>query len=435
MSFFEGKQVITVTYNDGTDAAGKVDYSPTGRVVHPGATKLGWSYSTDLGKSWKYGGAVPPPPGWAALWGDPAITSDFLDQRNVFISNLAIPSSKMPAGGISGDLDGYIGGACIARSRDGGITFKSLECVSNNSHFYDGGSMAAAGSARDRSVYAAYVDVNAARIDVYRAPDDDGHFKLMADPFPGMKMFSHPRLRFDRSTGSLYVGAIAGDGGVYLNRFTGGAWDKPILASNSTAGNPRVQLSDRKLRTGYQFSYDVGATSKAGNDGVRTLYTVKDTDTNRFYVRGSRCSFDLSGVCRDVPEWGTTPGNFSIEGQQFNPSVRAFPGFLGLRPAWKATYMSTEDDPSGNTVSIKEGDLTVLPDGTRLFLPFDLVEGQVVCPDARGYWGDYNELQLIGFKDDGTAQFIMPHSDSSKGCASRWTYTSQEVHVSAVVFE
>jgi len=431
-----GKQIITVTYNDDTDKANKIDYTASTRTTKTGATLMGWSYSLDGGKTWKYGGSITPTSNWPVLWGDPAITSDFADQRYVFISNLAVPVAKMPANGkIQGPLNSYLGGACIARSQDGGVSFKLAQCVTNDSDFYDGGSMVAAGSDFDRRVFAAFVDVDTDRIDVWSSPNDTGSFSLMANPFPGMSMHSHPRLRFDRDSDALLVGALDGSGQVWLNRFKGGSWGKPTLASLPSAGNPDITLSDRNLRTGYQFSYDIGAPSQNGDDAIRVVYAVRDEGSGKLYVRGSRCTSNLS-VCDDAPEWGTTPGNLNLHGQQFNPQLRAFPGFFGLPPVWKLTYESTDDDPGGNKISHKEGNLAVLPNGTRIFVPFDLVSDQVVCPDNRGYWGDYDELQFAGFeKDSTTARFVLANTDSTSGCPTRWEYTSNQVHVSAVVFK
>jgi hypothetical protein len=434
VSNVSGEEIITVTYNDDTNANKKISYTSTTRTVTAGATMLGWSYSTDSGNSWKYGGTVAPPSGWAALWGDPAITSDFLDQRYVFISSLAIPASKMPSGGISGPVNDYLGGACIAISDNGGKSFKIDQCLTDNSDFYDGGSMVAAGTPTDRRVFASFVDWDTKKIDIWSSPTDTGTFTQMPNPFPGMTMVSHPRLRFDRNTDTLYVGAMRDDGRVYLNRYTN-SWGKPVVASLPTAGNPDVPLSDRSIRTAYQFSFDVGTPSQNGNDAVRMLYTIKDSDSNKLYVRGSYCPLDLSG-CKDAPQWGTTPGNLNLKGQQFNPRVRAFQGFFSIEPEWKAVYESTDDDPNGNTVSFKEGNLAVLPNGSRVFLPFNLVKGQVVCPDLRGYWGDYDDLQFAGFDEDSTVpRFILSHSDSTKGCPTRWKYTSNHLHVSSVVFK
>jgi hypothetical protein len=436
VSNFAAKSVITVTSNDGTDTDASILYTSSTRKVLKGATMLGWSNSQDHGATWTFGGKLAPPAGWSVLWGDPAITRSHLDQRFVFISNLAVPDSKFPAGGIDGPLNSYLGGACIARSTDGGVSFKNHQCFGLESHFYDGGNMAAG---TDGAIYAAYVDVNDDQIDVWRSPSADGTFTRMARPFPGFTIYSHARLRVDLSSGDLYVAAQQWNGQVVATRFHSGAWQAPVAASAlSAALYPSLQLSDRELRTGPQFSFDIGAESVnsddvPGHDPVRFVYTTFDSKENRYYIRGSFCQRDLSG-CKDAPEWGTTPGNLSLTGDQVNPVLRAFPGFIGLPPIWKLTYLSRQRDPKGNTVSLEQGNLIALPNGARILLPFKLVGSHLVCPDNRGYWGDYDDMQVSGF-DGAAAVFLRTFSDSSQGCPQRWEYTSHHVHVRAATVE
>ncbi len=435
VSNFSGKSVITVTSNDGTSTDTSILYTSSTRKVLKGASLLGWSYSQNRGTTWTFGGKLAPPAGWSVLWGDPAITRSQLDQRFVFISNLAVPDGKFPVGGIDGALNSYLGGACIARSTDGGVSFTNYQCFDFESHFYDGGNMAAG---TDGAIYAAYVDVNDDQIDVWRSPSADGTFTRMARPFPNVTIYTHARLRVDPDSGDLYVAAQQWNGVVMANRFHNGAWQTPVAASQAAALYPSIQLSDRELRTGPQFSFDIGAESVTsdgvpGNDPVRFVYTIFDNQANRYYVRGSFCERDLSN-CKDAPEWGTTPGNLSLTGDQFNPVLRAFPGFIGLSPVWKLTYLSRQHDPKGNTVSLEQGNLIALSNGARILLPFTLVDSHLVCPDNRGYWGDYDDMQLSGF--DGTvATFLRAFSDSSQGCPQRWEYTSHHVHVSAVTVE
>jgi hypothetical protein len=428
------KQIITVTYNDDTNTEKTIIYGANSRQVLQGASLMGWSNSVDGGSSWKYGGKVAPPNGWAVLWGDPSLATDFLDQRYVFMANLAVPAAKMPPAGIDGPLNAYLGGACIARSQDGGLTFSIAQCLSNNNDFYDGSSMVAAGSSFDRSVFAAFRDVDQNHIDVWKSPTDTGQFQMLPNPFPGIPIGSHPRLRFDPDSDSLYVAALGvNDNKIYINRYSNG-WGAPVVASGlPTVGNPDIQLSDRVLRTGYQFSFDIGTPSGNGGDDLRFAYTAFDQQSNRFYIRGSYCSWNLS-ACHDAPEWGTTPGNLSLAGDQFHPYVRAFRGFFTLAPVWKLAYTTRENDPSGNTLSVRQGNLAVLADGARVFVPFSLPGGLLVCPDIRGYWGDYNELQFAGIDQNGNAQFMLTFTDSSKGCITRWEYTSHHVHVTSVVF-
>lgn len=67
-SSYAGWDILVVTYNDETGTEPTIQYSPGGRKVLHGATLMGWSYSLDHGQTWKYGGKVNPPKGWAALW-------------------------------------------------------------------------------------------------------------------------------------------------------------------------------------------------------------------------------------------------------------------------------------------------------------------------------------------------------------------------------
>ena len=445
-AYANGKNIIVVTYNDGTNSGQTIQYTATTRKVLPGASLMGWSYSTDTGQHWTYGGKLQPPNGWSVLWGDPASTTSDAAYRYVFLSNLAVPTSKMPPGGIDGSLivtgaDAYIGGACIARSTDGGVTFQIYQCVSNTAknnvpnsekgHFYDGGSMA---SSPQGEIYAAYVDVTTSKIDVWRSPSASGQFAPLPTPFPNLGIYSHPRLRVNKGDGALYVAAQSGSSTVYINRYLNGQWGNPVAASNGGTIYPQINFkSGLSVRTGPQFSYDIGAASdENGSDAIRFLYTVWDNGQKRYYVRGSFCPLALP-TCWDAPEWGTTPGNLNTPGDQFNPNVKAWPGFFGVPPVWKAAFLDRDGSPA-DTVTLEQGNLAYLPNGTRIHLPFDLIPDKPVCPDNRGYWGDYNDLEFVGFDNNNNAQFMMALSDSSLGCDKREQYDSHNLHVRSVVF-
>jgi hypothetical protein len=266
-----------------------------------------------------------------------------------------------------------------------------------------------------------------------------------------MAMVSHPRLAYDQAHGQLIVAAITlNTQYVYMNRLVGTAWQSPVLASQPTT-RIDIPVGSQTIRMAYGFSFDVGApsvteldggASRVNDDAVRLLYTTRDAETKRIYVRGSACRHDLVD-CHDVPQWGTTPGNLNTPRNQWNPTVTAWAGFIGLPPVWKATYQTTDDTPNG--VSIKEGNLAVLPNGTPIFLPFDLVAARPICPDFRygspghaqsGYWGDYDEKSLAGFDANSTTPtFLLGFSDSSKGCISQSEFTSNHLHVSTVSFK
>jgi hypothetical protein len=441
-----GTDVVTVAYNDETDSAGTIVYTETGRTILKGASLMGWSYSTDRGVSWTYGGKVSPPQGWAVLWGDPALATSRAHYYNVFLANLAIPTAKMPANGIQGYVyygsGSYIGGACIAKSNDGGRSFANWQCVSNTTktseadsekgHFYDGATIVSSGKGE---IFAAFNDVFGGKIDVWRSPDANGTMQMLPNPFPGYDMQTHPRLRAPLFGSDVYVAAQASNGAVYINRWADGAWGQPRQASEPGVVYPEIVLSSTlSVRTGPQFSFDIGAASDGGGDAIRVLVTRRDKESGRLYVQGSFCPLNLGSNCQLAKEWGTTPGNLNTPGDQFNPNVAAWPGFIGLAPVWKGSYLDRSGSPA-NTLSLKQGNLAYLPNGTRIYVPFTAIGAMTPCPDKRGYWGDYNDLLFIGFpKDSTSAEFLATATDSSLGCPVRWEFFSRHQHVQAARF-
>jgi len=87
----------------------------------------------------------------------------------------------------------------------------------------------------------------------------------------------------------------------------------------------------------------------------------------------------------------------------------------------------------------------VLPNGTPIFVPFNLVSARPICPDFRSgrratpspdTGVDYDEKALAGFSQNSTApEFMLAFSDSSKGCVNQSEFTSTHLHVSTVVFK
>lgn len=444
--------ILVVTYNDATPD-GKVIFTQTGRTVFPGASLLGWSFSNDGGATWKYGGKIKPPTefGIVALWGDPAIVTAKYSPNLVYISALAADSQIVPPGGRSGDM--ATSGACIARSTNGGINFSIFQCFSANRDFYDGASLATAGAPGDHRIFAAYTDTNLRHIDVWQSDDGLTPFHKIADPFPGKSVSGHPRMAYDDQTGALIIAAIAfnpaaGDSRIYMNRLVANQWQTPKLVSQPISGIS-IPVGTQRVRTASAFSFDVGNPSRkkpenSANmasllpvpDGIRLLYTTRDSATLRFYVRGTACARDLS-ACADEPQWGTTPGNFSnTPGHQWNPTVRASPSVAGAQAVWKATYQTTDDQ--SDRVSIKQGTLIRSAFGVAEFLPLPLMTPRIVCPDLRnggGYWGDYDESANAGVDRNGAQLFLLAFSDSSRGCVSQKSFSSTHLHVRAVQFK
>jgi hypothetical protein len=441
-----GTTRIVVAFNDDTGNQNLLTYTPTDRVINEGVSLMGWSYSDNAGASWTYGGKVKPPQNWAVLWGDPAIGTSKTQYNVVFMANLAIPTSKFPAGGIHGSVDpnfpeSYIGGACIAKSTDAGKSFKIYQCVSNTDpvpsvadsslgHFYDGGSVVGSNTGE---IFAAWVDYDTNQIDVYRSPNENGTFALIATPFPGMYAGSHPRLR-TAPDGSLYVGThVSGNDGntyVYLNRYSNGSWGTPIKAGLPAIYYPSIDLgttllgSELTLRAGNQFSFDIGAASADGSDAIRLLYVRQDPNTQKLFIDASACRLDLS-ACAHVPGWATQGDNGPASGNKlidyYNPEVAAWPGFIGLPPTWQASWGYHFNGATGVYVSR----LTLgYVNGTAFYIPVDIIKNAPVCSDQRGYWGDYDSMLQIGWQN-GSSVWMRFLTDSSQGCSVRWQYTGQ----------
>lgn len=441
---------ILVSFNDETNAGGTIVYGPTTRKVNSGASLMGWAYSDDTGASWTYAGKVSTPAGWPVLWGDPAMTTSGANYSVAYLSNLAMPQSKFPAGGINGavtyGLNGaYIGGACIYRSVDGGKTFNFFQCFGNTApnandpdatkgHFYDGGSMASTPSGE---VFAAYVDVTTSNIDVWRSSNGIAPFARIADPFPGLVAVSHARLRASLD-GSLYAAAtIATEGGhvVFMNRFHNGAWATAVQASEFMELYPSVNFNSTvagqplTVRTGPQFSFDIGAASELGNDEIRMLVTRRSAQ-GRLFVEGSACAADLSH-CHPVPQWFVGPRDANeVPGDVFNPNVAAWRGFIGLPPMWTSSFYERYG-ASPTTVNLGRMYLTLV-NGAPFGVPVDIAKNIPVCSDQRGYWGDYDDMLHVGFKDTTPIFMRFTSTDAGKGCNERWMFVSSHLHVQSV---
>jgi hypothetical protein len=477
----DGNRVITVTYNDGTPPAlcmpncielPKVHFTsgPGGtRFVQKGASQLGWSYSTDDGQTWTNRRVLTPPSGQAVLWGDPAIaTCPQPGCTDVFIANLAISEASFDAHAFDHPTYGpslvggltAIDGACIARSTDGGKNFSIQQCVTNNGHFYDGGSIAM-GSA-DGPIYAAWWDTDTALINVWRSPSPGQPFVRIASPPLNANM--HPRIRADGE--ALYVAAQeSSTDRVFMSRWNGTSWGAAKLFA-TVAYRPDIDFSNHGVRTGPQFSFDVAYGSAASGsascvstsdcvaelctgggtclarcvsgqckweDQIRMAYTYKNS-SNYYNIGVVASGRDLANV-RNVPEWGVGWG----AGDRYNPVMTAFRGAAFIAgPEWHMAYQTRAANPSGNTVALEHSRIYFFPNN----FPFALHQGatayQSVCPDLRsgqaGYWGDYNDIAWLGFNSSGRARWIATYTDSFDGCPTQYNFFSKHVHVGAAVF-
>ncbi len=443
---FEGKTTVSIAFND--DGGREVRYTDTDRIVGRGASQFGWSYSADRGRSFVYGGKVPATDEWPVMWGDPAIASLHPDERYVFMSNLAVPASKMPASGeIVGGFDGRVlGGACIAKSSDGGRSFALWHCVHQNNDFYDGGTAVAGSDANggtDRRIFFGFIDITLLEIHVWQADNENvGELRKLPNPFAGNPMSSHPRLRIDRATGDLYAAALSSEKRVLVSRWSAGSWSTPRIASGSTTTEIQtIPFASSKMRTAPEFTFDVGpATDSESSDAVR-VFTTRLRANGTHFVEGWACPRGLGGGCRATPGWSTE----SSTSDQFQPAVTAFQGlpFLGVPGRWELTYLTRAGDAGGDRVSVDRTGLGGDATSGRYIVPTQIVSLGYVCPDTRGgsslggYWGDYNDMALLEVQSGKVPRFLRTfttsdRSDFIEGCYSQQSFFSTHVHLKAI---
>jgi len=452
-SFSGGVHRIIVGYNDETGSQATIQYGPSTRLVLRGASLMGWSYSEDHGATWKYGGKLAPPPGWAVLWGDPALTTSRTSYGVVFMSNLAFPDAKFPPNGQAGFVYDAVGGACLFRSVNGGVSFQFFQCLTDTSpvpgkplaslgHFFDGGSLAA-GPAGE--IYAAYVDTDTSQIVVYRSPNGVSPFAALPPPFPNLYVGSHPRIRVGPD-GVLFAMAVAkarsGQNPQYLlmaARFTNGVWSVPTAITPAEV-YPDVDLgssllgSKLALRTGPQFSFDIGARSADRDDSIRFLVTQRNS-RGWLFVRGGICDYGLSS-CGWLNGWAFGADIVSerdvVRLDVFNPSIVAFRGFFGIDPRWQGSFL-TRYGNSTTTLNLTRATLGYV-NGLPFSIPVDIGRNLPVCSDQRGYWGDY-DAHVVAAVNGNSLRFIRFMTDSSLGCPRRWFFLSEHQHVRAFSYD
>ena len=439
----QGESVtITVGFNDAT-AQPEIQYTSTTRTTQRNATMAGWSYSTDFGASWTYGGRITPSADWPILWSDPALTNSSRDQRYVYMAYVAVPKAKMdlaPAGGISGGLDNYIGGACIARSTDGGKHFALYQCVQtreadSTGDFYDGGNMASDGAG---NIYAGWVNTDTKKVHVWRARGEGAAFEKLPNPFPTHYINSHARLRVDSDSGELFVMATDMSGELLLSRWKGSAWTSVWHTGMYAQAYPCVSSDGSGgclIRTGPQFAFDIGSLGNA-NDHVRILFTRRSAVNGRLYIAGAVCGWWLIQFCQYVPEWGTGEGGGEKTDSSFNPLLRAYRSEEMVRNGEPSLWMGshTTYHPSTGNVTFAMGGvalfMTQASGNVFVYFAISLLTDRVVCSDRRGYWGDYDDLQALGVTPSRTSvRFARTFTDSNPGCGQRWQFSADPVHV------
>jgi hypothetical protein len=393
-----GEFVMTANANDD---AGFLTFNSGSRQIRPGTSLMIFKVLApdDEGGNILASGRARAPSGWSVLWGDPAITRHRANSDRVYLANLAIPTSKFPASGI---IDGpvnpsglpanfcgaFIGGACIARSSNGGRSFaiSSTDCVRRtstacpNGSFYDGSALETSSSG---VVYAAFNDVFRSAHDVYLAQTQTGPFARVTDPPLAGSTFSHPRLKIGPN--GLYM--LVWDGSnLRITRYPAGTsrtgtWTTPVLVSSGVTSDDNIFLSDRSIRLGPQYNLDIG-TNEFGATEVRVVFAV--SINGKHHLRVAKCSTGSTISC-SVPSIWTT--EFS-GGEQWGPAIATGNGFQGS-PFWAITFYNNQNFPTGNQVQLWTGSL---PNSNSFGTVLRENFSQIPCPDLRGFWGDYDYM-------------------------------------------
>ena len=473
LSFFPATKtrIETITYNDGTgESPTFVVYTDTTRTVFPGYSALGWSFRTrtpgDPDPEWGHN-KLRTPPGTAAIWGDPSITSNPNLPGTVFIASLQVPTGKLPMSGtivnsVAGDCS-PLGGACIARSTNGGVDFNIVDCFGDVAsipgssctgntavtlgHFYDGSSMAITQSGSTFSAFAGFIDINLSREAVWTMADVSSN---AADPFviDPTRMGSmgpigilggidtHMRLRADganlwklsvdqNSSGNAAVG-IPPTFDLKVNlRDRNGA---PVVLATDARTNHDVFFSgDRAIRTGPQYAFDIGV-NESGQPEMRFVYIAFGAGTT--FLQAGFCNLDLTSCSRPF-EWRAPAGTTPL---QFHPAIKFGHDPETNKDHWKISYHGVV----GEQTQVFTADLVRDPTtSSATSLTQSIVtELDTVCPDLRrsggsktpGYWGDYDDMAY----DACAGSFSRSFSDSSLGCVLQQDFTSRHVHVSSV---
>jgi hypothetical protein len=414
---------MIVTYNDKTSTDTTVIYPVDSGTAeyHRGASLMGWSWSNDLGQTWTHN-KLPTPADWPLLWGDPAATASLRHPGIMYIANLASPLLKFNSAAGVGDYvtepEDALAGACVFKSTNHGQAFSLLFCDCENYDFWDGEHMAPDLDA-DGGAFLASNNRKLATISIFHILSDDGPAHELLHPFPGQQFLNHPRVRSDPETNALYVIAQAVTGKLMITKWSGGAWG-PVVDTGAVpaAQESLVQLSDRTIKLGPEYAFDIGSNQLA-SDAIRILYTRRDTILNRNVIDSVICSRDLA--CQTGP-WNTV----SFASDQFQPVLRAPPGSVGGN--WLGGYYSRAGDPAGNQVSVIGAEL-----GPNVLLQNEMHGLMTPCSTLDGYWGDYNDMQYAYDAQTNYFQWIQAYSVSNSPCTTRTSFVGMPTHVGVTV--
>jgi len=413
-------KVVAFNYDD----PAHISYTSTTYTATTGASNIGWNYAIGSDVSGAFQASprrLVPPPGWPVLWGDPGLGDD--GAGHVFMTTLAMPQHKMPASGtFSNGSTAFLGGACVARSADGGQNFvvNAADCLHDaNYDFYDGSDIT--GTTSNGPVMAAFENTVSHAIDVFVAPTPSNSFSQVANPFPNRTMADHPRLR--RFGNTIYLIAADNVGNIWLQVYVNGRWATPNQGYPKLAGfgydTTDLSIGGRPLRRGASYDLDFAPSTS----GPGTLFVVFTKWNGHSYLSGAACST----TC--------TQNFFTVD-----PGVHAFHPAIGFQqqgnPGGASTFgvLTWVQSTGGTAVRIFSN--TAPHAGGALAGRIE-TGPTTVCSDTRGYWGDYDAHMAVwprSYPDKPLFWRAFTDSTNDQGadsCPKRWKYTSLDVNISA----
>jgi hypothetical protein len=423
-----GQAHTNVTAN--ADHAGMIIYGDGGtpnsmaddtRTVWPGASHmLMWHR---VGLTGAYTSQRIAPPDGGGLWGDPAIGSY---GKWVYATSLRLPKGRFPFNGVShgpivmtggASVADYLAGACIARSSDYGQTFTMTidDCAYDDGHFYDGTAVL---STYQGKIFAAFNDVDASQIDVWRTDGPTGAIYQTPDPFPGIDIASHPRIKVT-GTSAPFLMAADTSGTLWLTRYSNRRWSAPIQVATDVAVHATVTMGgglELRQANGFDFSL---FTAPDGS-GIHAAFVVMRMVGGKAVLTAGGCSA-ASGewACGANPNWESNPAINS-----FSPAIATAYFSNGPHaPATPRTVITFQREHSnGVNVALYGASLSSL-------VTKPLTGWQTPCPDLRGYWGDYDSMAAAS---DGFHRVFSDSTDSAT--CTRSAYTQSPLGVSEMAF-
>jgi hypothetical protein len=464
--------VVTVGYNDFTTtpppAAPTVQYTqPTppappildprdsqNRTVFPGTSVMGWSYSTDDGHTFKYGGRVVPPAG-VFIWSDPAMAKSEIDDPFVFFAMisgaLAAPNKFVTNGLVGGqpdeqDLKNALNGYCIARSTDFGVSFPSVKCVGKG--FQDGTALAVGSDSSGHE----QVFVTGTQAQIWQM---DGNTMTFADnalpnPFPAANNVTHPRMKVNN--GVLFIVQTRDDKAspntrqaIVANRYqiSTKTWLGESILAPDPGGEMLSVAPGITVAQGPPFAFDFG-TGTSGQPKFRLAYIVnnrvRDAQFNFFFadvgIRVIECdptTLDPAScqtvacepstldptTCHFPLTTAIPPGTFDVYA---SPSLRFSDSFAGSwAVSWRKLDVGTPGKLRAVAGRVNAGSIDV-----RTIYPG--IAPCLVGLPGDGRWGEYDIMDAFG---DG--RFFVGYTLNGPGCRWQGLWTADS-HVGGSVF-